>query len=621
MMSERRLPVPGEVFAGHRIESELGRGGMGVVFRATDLSLGRERALKIIDPELSDDDVFVARFRREAKLAASIDHAGVVPVHGAGEEEGLLYLSTTLIEGEDLERVLADGPLPPERTVEIVEVVASALAAAHQRGLVHRDVKPANVLIGSGADHPVFLTDFGISKPLAREDEAATAVTRGGDFLGTADYVSPEQIEGREVDERTDVYALACLAFHALTGRPPYPRETELATLVAHAKAERPSATALVPSLPSGVDAVLAEGMAIDPGSRFPSPVDFAVALEDAIHGSEPPRRQRPGRRGLLIGAGLLLVLAAVVLAVVVAGGDEEEPAPMPARSAGSPAAELLSASDLTTRSVGAGPLGLAIDGERLYVAGRDADAVDVLDAGSLRPEGRAIATPAPIAVAAGFGSIWAISSKALYRLDPEGSEAPIEISAGVRPSAVAVGEGSVWVADEKGDAVVRVDPDSNSADPGIPVPGEPRALVLDGDTVWVACAGDGSVAAIDAGSMRVEGRAVEVGGRPTAVAAGFGSIWAVDNERARLLQIDPASHAVLGEPIETDPKPRGVAAGLGSVWVVSGQAGTLSRIDPQEGSLIGEPLGVGTDPADVAISDAVFTANFGSGSVSRVQP
>ena len=237
----------GSEFAGHRIEAELGRGGMGVVYRARHTALDRERALKVIAADLASDERFRARFSRESRLAASIENPNVIPVHHAGEESGRLYLSMRIVDGPDLGALVGEqGPLDPRRVADIVAQVANGLDAAHERGLVHRDVKPANVLVeGIAGAERAYVTDFGISRLRATE----TSVTTTGEFLGTADYVAPEQIRGDAVDHRADVYALGGLAYFLLTGEPPFPNRSQPGKLVAHITAPRPAASRRVPSL------------------------------------------------------------------------------------------------------------------------------------------------------------------------------------------------------------------------------------------------------------------------------------------------------------------------------------------------------------------------------------
>jgi hypothetical protein len=266
----------GQEFAGHRIEGVAGRGGMGVVYRATHLALNRQVALKLIAPELSEDEAFRARFKQESMTAASIDHPNVIPIYNAGEEEGRLYITMRLVEGTDLRAMLAErGALEPDLATQLISQVAAALDAAHERGLVHRDVKPANVLIAGGdGDRRAYLTDFGLTKHAA----SASGLTKTGMFVGTLDYVAPEQAQGKSVDARADIYALGCVLYQALTGRVPYPRDSEPAKLWAHMQEPPPSVREADPSAPAHFDEVIKRAMAKDPEERYPSAGDLGRA-------------------------------------------------------------------------------------------------------------------------------------------------------------------------------------------------------------------------------------------------------------------------------------------------------------------------------------------------------
>jgi serine/threonine protein kinase len=243
-------------FAGFRIERELGRGGMGVVYLAEHVHLGRRVALKFLGPGLSESGDFRERFVRESRLAASLQHPHIVTVYDAGESEGQLYIAMQYVEGTDLATLLAaEGALAPGRAVDIVEQVAGALDVAHAEGLVHRDVKPANVLMRG--EH-AYLTDFGLTK----RTTSATSLTQTGQFVGTAQYIAPEQIMGEAVDGRADLYALGCILFHCLTGAPPFERDNSVAVIYAHLNDPPPSASALRPELPAAIDAVITHAMA-----------------------------------------------------------------------------------------------------------------------------------------------------------------------------------------------------------------------------------------------------------------------------------------------------------------------------------------------------------------------
>jgi predicted Ser/Thr protein kinase len=269
----------GSEIGGFRIESVLGRGGMSVVYLAEQTRLGRKVALKVLASGLGDDGQFRDRFLQESHLAASLDHPNVIPIYDAGEDEGCLYIAMRYVEGRDLGEVLkSEGALGLGRTLFIIDQVAGALDAAHEHGLVHRDVKPANVLL-VGASDRVYLTDFGVAKPTT-----SAGLTRTGFFIGTPDYSAPEQIEGREVGERVDVYALGGVLYSCLTGQVPFQRDTEVAVLQAHLMEPPPKLKDLRPDLPRGLDRVIAKAMAKSKDDRFETCGELAAAAQAAAH-------------------------------------------------------------------------------------------------------------------------------------------------------------------------------------------------------------------------------------------------------------------------------------------------------------------------------------------------
>ena len=263
--ADAELPI-GSTFAGHRIEAVAGRGGMGVVYRATDLTLDRPVALKLLVPSLAADPVFRARFERECRLAAALDHPHVVPIFHAGSERGALYLTMRYVKGTDLRALLADeGRLEPRRTVRIVAQVAGALAEAHRHGLIHRDVKPANVLITTrdGAEH-AFLTDFGITV----QRSVASDLTQTGFAVGTADYMAPEQARGVGVDSRADIYALGCILYRALSGVVVYEKDSDVEKMWSHIHEPPPALLDVRPELPGSLADAVERALAKAPGDR-----------------------------------------------------------------------------------------------------------------------------------------------------------------------------------------------------------------------------------------------------------------------------------------------------------------------------------------------------------------
>lgn len=373
-MATSWIPKIGDEFGAYRLEEMVGHGGMSIVFRARDLALERSVALKLLSPDLSEDSSFQERFSRESRLVASLDHPNVIPIYEAGEQNGVFYIAMRYVPGANLKALLQrNGPLDPAQTIAVVGQIASALTAAHEMGLVHRDVKPANVLIveRAGADdsYHIYLSDFGIAK------QQISDATRTGMFLGTAHYASPEQIEGKALDARSDVYALGCVLYECLTGSLAFEKDSEVALIYAHLLEPPPSMRTARPELADAVDPVVAKAMAKKPEDRYATAREFAAAVREAL--SRPAAAPRPvtqddatppesgtpaevsraapdppgdplppgdtpatpppgparriGRTRLGIGAGLIAIgVAGVVLAVVLLGGGDGKPAAQP---------------------------------------------------------------------------------------------------------------------------------------------------------------------------------------------------------------------------------------------------------------------------------------------------
>ncbi len=284
--------TPGTTIAGCRIEAVAGRGGMGVIYRATELRLERPVAVKLIAADRAAEPAFRERFERESRLTAAIDHPNVIPVYAAGEEAGRLYLVMRYVAGTDLRSLLErDGRMAPGRAADVVAQVGAGLDAAHEAGLVHRDVKPANILIAGGGH--VYLSDFGITRVVDSE----TRLTDSDSWVGTVDYMAPEHLEGGETDARTDVYALGCVLFTALTGAPPFRRDTVPATITAHLQdaPPRPSDTA---GVPREFDAVVARALAKRPVDRYPSAGDLGRAVLAAARGERVTEVEQSVARG-----------------------------------------------------------------------------------------------------------------------------------------------------------------------------------------------------------------------------------------------------------------------------------------------------------------------------------
>jgi hypothetical protein len=287
----------GDQFAGYRIERRLGRGGMGLLYLALEPGLERHVALKLIAPEAADDEVFARRFAEESKIAASIEHPNVVPIYAAGEEAGVPFIAMRYVAGADLaKRLVREGRLDPAVAIELIAQIGNGLDAIHAAGLVHRDVKPANVLLsgGDGAEH-AYITDFGVARNVATE----SGLTQTGRFVGTLDYVAPEQISGGTVDARVDVYALGCLLFKLFTGEVPFPKDGEAARLYAHLNDPPPAPSLYVPAVSMALDDVVIRAMSKAPGDRYPSAGDLGRAAQAALQGEQPSLPERTVATGM----------------------------------------------------------------------------------------------------------------------------------------------------------------------------------------------------------------------------------------------------------------------------------------------------------------------------------
>jgi serine/threonine protein kinase len=327
------VDLTGKTLGTYQIMEELGRGGMAVVYRAYQSSLNRYVAIKVLPPQLAFDRQFVERFFREARAAASLRHPNIVVIHDVAEQDGLYYIVMEYLEGQTLKEIIEQaGALPPGRAVRILDQVAAALDHAHQRGFVHRDVKPANIFVAEG--DRVTLTDFGIAKALSEAEQ----LTRTGSLVGTPEYMSPEQAEGGRVDHRTDLYALGIVLYQMLTGRVPFKGNTPSSTLYAIVHKPAPAPREINPTLPTAVEAVVLRALAKRPDDRFQQGAEMVRDLRNALAGRAraampPPAQARtsagPRRRSpvIWIVAALAVVLMLIVgaLALLLAGGGGKQ--------------------------------------------------------------------------------------------------------------------------------------------------------------------------------------------------------------------------------------------------------------------------------------------------------
>jgi hypothetical protein len=547
----------GDQFAGYRIESLVGRGGMGVVYRATQLDLGRPVALKLIAPEALEDGAARSRFVSEARHAASIEHPHVVPIHAAGEADGTAYFAMRFIHGDDLRtRVRRDGPLAPLAAAAILESAAAALDAIHAAGLVHRDVKPANILLAAG-DH-VYLTDFGLARvALARESS-----TGSGRWAGSLHYAAPEQIRGGRVDARADVYALGGVLVFMLTAKVPYDRDSDEATLWAHVADPPPRPSDLRRGLPRAFDAVVEKAMAKAPEDRYPSAGDLGRAAVAAAEGRRAPRRRGAVAQGAASPTG----------AVALPGLSDETPT-------------------LTGSTAG----------------------IDVPPPPSRRRRGLVIATAGVAAVAVAAGAVALLSGRdgtsgAAAKATPTPTKAATATATaaaatrrgphvvatwrhvGRRPNAIAAVGHELWVTSAKRAAVTRLDGLNGGSRVQAPVIGEGgRWLAVQGGTVWVANAYENRVLGMDAATHRVVKR-IQLQGSPIALAADRRNLWVavrgpVKGGPDTIEHYDPA-----GRPLPGQNVIRGginaIVLGGGALWVAEFRDNHIVRVDLRTGRM-----------------------------------
>jgi ABC-type branched-subunit amino acid transport system substrate-binding protein/predicted Ser/Thr protein kinase len=573
---------PGTTFSNYRVDSLLGRGGMGVVYLARDLSLERPVALKLIAPELAQDQQFRARFLREPKLAASLDHPNVIPIYEAGEDEGQLYLVMRYVEGTDLKTTLErDGKLASDRTIELLAQVAGALDAAHERGLVHRDVKPGNVLIDRSGH--VYLTDFGITKQTGEDS------TETGSVVGTLDYLAPEQIRGEPVDARTDCYALACVLYECLAGKPPFRRGTEAETLWGHMQDDPPPLRGQ-PKL----DGVLRKGLAKGKDQRYPTCGALIEAAAEALGVAAPrsatplPTHRRIRLQGALLAAGGLVLLVAAAAAGIAAlgGGEDEEPPPHRNGVAAIDGGGTQLASFTQTETP---PSSLAVGEGAVWVLGLEDSILSRIDPETKKVVKRYRLRHSPTDLAAGAGAVWVKGDGTLARIDPDTGQATrtVKLSDTVENgdlpfqnwgfAQVAVGAGAVWAIN--GDRTVsRIDPDTGRRVARIVVDAATIAAGREG--VWFISADDTrAVTPIDPSTNRV-GRRIPVSAQNlSAVAVGAGHVWATAQGDGVVWQIDPGSPPVARD-IEIGVGARLLSFGAGAIWTANYIDGTVSRID-----------------------------------------
>ena len=594
-------PGLGAEFAGYRIERLIGRSAMSAVYLAADERLGRKVALKLLTPELAADAQFRERFLRESRIAASLAHAHVVPVYEAGEADGQLYIAMRYVEGPTLTKLLRDGPLMLERAVDIVSQLARALDHAHAQGLVHRDVKPGNVLVAEAESDAVYLADFGIARPVSAE----TSPTHAGGPIGTADYMAPEQISGGPVDGRTDVYALGCVLFECVTGKPPFRNDSLMALLWAHVNEEPPRASSLAPGVPPALDPVLARALAKSPDDRYPTCGAFVADAAAVLSGDVPVRFRRwPTRTkaalALAVGA---LIIAAVAALVLASRGGEAGGGPT-----ATPTGDSLQGIDPATNRLVAsvplpGPVGsLAAAGGTVWTIAPERRGFLRIDAAAGRTLGVGSTLGDPASIAAGLGSVWIANrsgptarSGTLLRIDPVAPERGTVVSLPVEPLVpaedsmgdVAVSElpesRGIWVASPAGLVVQRVSPSGSVAATIRTGGAPPRLLAVAPGAVWAVR--PGSLVGLDPARNRLT-HTVRLPFEPSGIAADAGSVWLANPTGNTVWELDPTTARVVRR-VRVGREPAGLALAFGTLWVTNRLDGTVTRIDRATGRVV----------------------------------
>jgi serine/threonine-protein kinase len=511
-----------------------------------------------------------------------------------------------LIAGGDLkQRIAKRGPLPPAEAVALLAQVAGALDAAHAAGIVHRDVKPHNILLEG---ERAYLTDFGLAKALGE-----SGVLSGASVVGTAEYMSPEQWRGEQVGPAADVYSLGCVLYEALTGVVPYARRDGGAE----------------PELPRGIDAAIERAVARDPAERYTTAgelIETAREHQDATPAvtrvlSDAPsgpttaigdERSRGGvgawlgakakRLSLSVGVILVVILASFVFQKLF-GGDG------------------LSVSDPV--AVGDPPLRLAVGPETVWATSASDGTLSAIDPETRRVRSRMRLGRGVSGVAIGAGSVWVSSPRTgeVLRIDPvEGVTARIPV--GGSPGAIVFAAGRAWVADGDGAGVTAIEADTDRpVERGIAPHTAPLRLGAGAGGVWVSSATSGTVRRIDLRTAAAD-TPIHVGRGPAGVTVGGGYVWVANSRSETVTRVDPSLQAILGAPIPVGSRPGGIDAGTDTVWVANSGDGTLSRIDVESGDPAGDPVSVGPQPGAVAVgAEAVWVANNGDGTVTRIEP
>ncbi len=600
-----RAPVlSGTVLAGLRVKALIGEGAMGAVYLAEEISSGRRVALKVLTPELVRDARFRQRFLRESAIAGGLDHPNIVRTVASGEEDGVLYLAMDYVDGADLRELLQrEGTLDPERVVDLIAQVGSALDAAHAVGLVHRDVKPGNIVVAKDdSGESAYVCDFG----LARHVSSVSSLTGDRGFVGTIDYVPPEQIEGGQLDGRADVYSLGCVLYECLAGKRPFDRESELSVVFAHLNEPPPRLTDVRPDLPVAFDTVVATALAKSPADRYSTCGELGRAARAALRGKTlGPRRVR--RRLLLAGA---VALAAVAAAVAAVFASRNEPAKAEALSFRPSALNVI---DARTRHVAERvPFGMRVDvGDTwsdVAVSGRSAWVLLGARQRLLRidlPTRKVVGVvKLPFSPGARLltaaGSVWVTQDlgPGLVRIDARTGKIERRFTfAGEALSAgLAYGAGALWLT--LGSDVARVDPHSGRVLRRFATGS--RWLIFGDGAVWAVNPGNGVVTKIDPVENKIAAR-TKLHGWASDVAVGGGIVWVSVIPDSVVFRLSEDDLSVEGtSPAGPDPQRLSFAAG--KLWIANTAASAVSFLDQVSGAR--QALAASAEPTAILFRD-----------------
>jgi hypothetical protein len=642
----------GAVIAGHRIEAFVGRGGMGVVYRARQLGLDRLVALKVIAPELLHDAGIRARFLQEARAAAGIDHPNVIPVHAAGEDQGVAYIAMRFVEGDDLRTLIKrTGPRDPRTAAALIGQAAAALDAIHAAGYVHRDVKPANLLVTP--DGHVYLTDFGLAKQIVTRSGATG--TKG--WVGTLDYVAPEQIRGGRIDARADVYALGGVLHFTLTGRVPFEHEAQEAKLWAQLREPPPVPSLLVAALPSELDAAVARAMAKDPEERYPSAGDLGRAVRAGAAGTEPSEPERivargdaaPGggiveqglageaptvtaaaapksaRRRVWPPAVLAALIGAGIAALILSGNDAPQPigpgTPTGTATATAPVSVLHVVG--TTRRVGSEPSGIALAGRDAWVISYELGTLTRLSrsTGAERADHPHVGVGASDITADG-DAVWVAlnQDRAVVRVDARTGKVTRRIATDAPAVHVAAGPSGLWFSTHPSsgpDELVHYDRSGSRRLDRRTIADGVGPMALGGGSLWFGGRSRPTVERVDLATGRLTSwQTLDFAANALIYAQGH--VWASMRQLDSIAKVAPRGRGILTS--EAGHNPAELAVQHGSVFVASSTDHTVVALDPRTLAMKGTPVGVPFNPNGLAAdAEGVWVTGQAGNTVTRL--